>query len=115
MRFSLTTFAALAGLFVGSTQAVCCFMGSGPDPCGLVVVKPLNPVPLASLAPDAVCCCTAASAAACDVDCLNLQSRNNTEAQITAALVGLCAEESNGKTEYCKSCRVDIRANVMAS
>jgi hypothetical protein len=75
MHFS--TLAFLAGLFVASTNAVvtpvpeiCCISGGGPDPCGSVVGKPLlmNPVPLASLPPTSICCCSAAN----DLNCRNI-------------------------------------------
>ncbi|KAJ6587907.1 hypothetical protein B0H19DRAFT_1057203 [Mycena capillaripes] len=84
MRFSLATRALLAAVFVASTHAIatvptpdiaptpdiCCFGGVGPDPCGLVV-KPavMNPVPLASLPHDSVCCCVAINPLACRSVC----------------------------------------------
>jgi hypothetical protein len=78
MRFSVTTLTVLASLFVAPTYAIvppvadiCCVSGSGPDPCASVTVKPLvmNPVPLASLAPEAICCCVAANPLACRTVC----------------------------------------------
>ncbi|KAJ7896155.1 hypothetical protein B0H13DRAFT_1885336 [Mycena leptocephala] len=67
---------AFIGLFVASTHAaatispmpdICCLWGASVLGCGFVVkLAVMNPVPVASLRPDEVCCCSAAN----DLGCL---------------------------------------------
>jgi hypothetical protein len=75
MRFYLLTFSALVTvLFADPVAGVCCYYGSGPDPCGEVSHKMRLPSELiATPRPDAdVCCCFSTNQLACRTVCVSV-------------------------------------------
>jgi hypothetical protein len=74
MRFYLLTLSALVTvLFADTVAGVCCYYGSGPDPCGEVSHKMRLPSEMiATPLPDSVCCCTAVNPLGCRSVCVSV-------------------------------------------
>ncbi|KAJ6540396.1 hypothetical protein B0H19DRAFT_1077805 [Mycena capillaripes] len=99
MPSSLSTLAVLVGVFIASTHAaatiapspdICCISGiacTAVDKLALI-----NPVPLASLSPDAGCCCVAANPLACRTVC--------DDERIKAHCRSVMCEEWRRKTKF---------------